>query len=174
MTELKELENLNRDQRFGTLKSICKARVDWNLCIEVVLLALVLVAIFSSIGGLKLYGLDIPSLIVFIAVSCMLVLGVLSNYRFRKKSDSLNTPDQLLHMYEKTVQNNRKCWFAIIVLLISKTIIDTNFNGFYFWLLSAILLVLVVVYVNLYLKNDLLSQREKDIIMALQELAEEK
>ena len=174
MTELKELENLNRDQRFGTLKSICKARVDWNLCIEVVLLALVLVAIFSSIGGLKLYGLEIPSLIVFIAVSCMLVLGVLSNYRFRKKSDSLNTPDQLLHMYEKTVQNNRKCWFAIIVLLISKTIIDTNFNGFYFWLLSAILLVLVVVYVNLYLKNDLLSQREKDIIMALQELAEEK
>ena len=174
MTELKELDNLNRDQRFGTLKSICKARVDWHLCIEVVLLALVLVAIFSSIGGLKLYGLDIPSLIVFIAVSCMLVLGVLSNYRFRKKSDSLNTPDQLLHMYEKTVQNNRKCWFAIIVLLISKTIIDTNFNGFYFWLLSAILLVLVVVYVNLYLKNDLLSQREKDIIMALQELAEEK
>ena len=51
--------------------------------------------------------------------------------------------------------------------------IDTHFNGFYFWLMLALLVILVVGYVNLYLNKDLLSKREKEIIMALRELAEE-
>lgn len=173
MTKLKELEDLNRDQWFGTLKSICKARVDWNLCIEVVLLALMLVAILSSIGGIKLYGRDIPSLIVFIAISCMLALDVLSNYRFRKESGSLNTPDQLLHLYEKTVQNNAKCWFSIIVLLISKTIIDTNFSGLSFWLWLSFLIIVLVAYIISFFKDGLPKERDKEIIKALRELAEE-
>ena len=173
MTKLKELEDINRDQWFGTIKSICKARVDWNLCIEVVLLALMLVAIFSSIGGMKLHDRDIPSLIVFIAIGCMLVLGVINNYRFRKKSGSLSTPDQLLHLYEKTVHNDAKCWFAIIVLLISKTIIDANFNGLSFWLWLAFLIIVLVAYIVSFFKDELLRKRDNEIIMALRELTEE-
>lgn len=173
MTELKELEGLSRDQWFGTLKSICKARVDWNLCIEVIFLVLMLIVILSTFGTMRLYGLDIPSLVVIIAIICMVVWGVLSNYRFRKKSASISTPAQLLPLFEKTVQHNRICWFVIIVLLIGKTMIDTHFNGFYFWLMLALLVILVVGYVNLYLNKDLLSKREKEIIMALRELAEE-
>ena len=173
MTKLKELEDLNRDQWFGAIKRLCKARVDWNLCINVVFLALSLVAILSNLGGKKFNGTDAISFIVFIALSCVLAWSALSNFRFRKQSDSLSTPGQLLRLYEKTVQDNAKCWFAIIVLLISKTIIDTNFNGFSFWLWLAFLIIVLVVFIVSFFKDKLLRERDMEIIMALRELAEE-
>lgn len=174
MTKLKELDNLNRSQWFGTLKSICKARADLNLFIEVLLLVLILVAILVNLNSIELNGSDAISLLLFIAMSCMLLWGVFSNYRFRKKSDSLNTPGQLLNLYEKTVQDNAKCWFGIIVLLISKAVIDTNFNGLSFWLWSALFIIVLVVYIVSFFKDALLRERDKEIIMALRELAEEK
>ena len=122
----------------------------------------------------RINGSDVIPLLLFIAISCVLFWGVLSNYRFRKKSDSLNSPRQLLYLYEKTVHDNAKCWFAIIVLHISKTIIDTNFNGLAFWLWLAFLIIVLVAYIVSFFKDELLSKRDMEIITALRELAEEK
>ena len=165
-----ELDNLNKEELFETLKGSCKARVDLHYYIGILLLCLVCVAILFMLGQYRLYGLEIIPFVEFLAIGCIMGLLVANNYRFRKRADSLNTPEQLLHTYEKTVQNNNNCWFALMILIICRFIISTDFNGRYAWLRLAILIILLAAGVYLYFKKELVSQRDKEILRELREL----
>lgn len=163
---LEELENLKQEQWFEALKGMCKSRVDLNLCIGVLLLVLVIIGLLSKLGHLD--WLDIE----FIAIGCVMGLLTLNNYRFRKRANSLSTPEQLLHTFEKTAKNNNKCWIAVALIITCKCIITTEVNGKYFWLTLAIQFIILAIGVFLYIK-ELINPRDKEIIKVLRELSEE-
>ena len=170
--KLEELENLNREDWFKALKGTCKSRVDLIFCLGLLLFILVAVAILTSLSDLKLNGFDIIPFVTLIAIGCILGLITLNNYRFRKRADSLNTPDQLLHTYEKTVQNNTKYRF-VNTILITCFFIFTIYNGRNSWWWLAIVLIILAVDIFLYFKKELVSERDKEIIRVLKELSEE-
>ena len=170
--KLEELEGLNRDQWFDELKGKCKSRADLNLCFGILVLVLIIIALLSRLGYSDINRIDIVPFVGFIALGCLMAFLTWNNYRFHKRADSLNTPDQLLHMYEKTVQNNNRCWLAFALLIACEEIIKAHFNGQYFWLKLGILLIAIIVAIVLY-KKELINQRDKQIIRALRELTEE-
>lgn len=170
--KLEELENLDRKQWFEELKGMCKSRADLNLFFGLLLLVLVIIALLSKLGYSDINGIDIISFVEFIALGCLMGLLTLNNYWFRKRADSLNTPEQLLHTYEKTVNNNNKCWLALVLVIFLQSIVTTNFDGHYFWLRLVFLFILIVIAIVLY-KKELINRRDKEIIRVLRELTEE-
>ena len=170
--KLDELEGLNREQRFEELKGMCKSRTDLNLCLGLLLLAFIILAVLTKLGYYGINGTDIIPFVEFCVLGCLVAFMTLNNYRFHKRADSLNTPDQLLNKYEKTVKNNNKCWLAFVLLIACKDILTIDFDGQYFWLRLVILFIVIAVAVVLY-KKVLISQRDKEIIGALRELTEE-
>ena len=99
---------------------------------------------------------------------------------FLKGTDSLNTPEQLLDRYEKTLKNNRRAYYLGLLGIIGNitdpyAIIDRDMGWLLIDIIFVVLLLALLVYS--YFKGDFLSyktERDDDITRRLQDLIDMK
>ena len=115
--ETKELDNLSGDELFEVLKGKCKSKSRVNISVGLALFILIIAGIiYRKIHPFE-YRQGIPYISFFIEyalIGCACGLWALNNYRFLKKSDSLDTPDQLMYWFEKKVRNDRIYFFICL------------------------------------------------------------
>lgn len=181
--ETAELNNLNRDGLFEMLKGKCKSRAK---IYQYVVLMFIIIAI-AAIQWPWLFGsknqyhdkIDyILSLVFFILLVCEAGWLALYNYRFKKKIDSLETPEQLLHLFNKKIRCERISTLpAFFVLLLTigydgfaKSVIGTeNIYVVVFFVVAA---ALCVIYLSLC-NGFRISRKDREIIEQLDELVGE-
>ena len=113
-----ELPNQNRDELFEMIKGKCKLRSRANIIIGLALLILIIVAIIYRSNHPFQYRQGIASISFFIElaiVGCVCGLWALNNFCFLKKTDSLDTPDQLMYWFEKRIRVDRRCFFLFLL-----------------------------------------------------------
>ena len=176
--ETKELENLNKDELFKVIKDKCKSRSQLSFYCGLLLLFLIVVSIiYTGIRGvLSLNDIDgIVSFLFFVLLGCAVGWSVLCNYRFIKKTDMIDTPEQLWYSYEKKIKNDKVFLIALGLVLIGNMFSYINYNGennnylrLGFW---------IVFFVSIFLvnyRNGFMSGKDKVIIEQLRELVEKK
>ena len=119
--ETKELDNLNRGELFKELKGKCKSRTKIGLYGWLALLFLLLLLVFLEVNisyklNQNLQHREITLYIEEALFICAFCWYSLNNYRFLQKIDGLDSPDQLLHFYEKKLKNERGPFFLFQLL----------------------------------------------------------
>lgn len=168
--ETKELDNLSRTELFEVLKGKCKsiAKRDfycWLICCCI----LVIPFFFTKIR------LDCPkNIFLFSFLIVIVCLGgwlTLFSYRFLKKSDNFDSPNQLLSWFKK------KHRFSMILWVVSCIgLIGTYFSayGLNFEAYLGAGIVIVIIALVFYTGGPLWYLKEQHIIERLQELIEKK
>lgn len=169
--ETGELYNSNRDELFQTLKGKCKkiAKLDfWGGLICLIITIGFLILIWQRLND----PFNMVYFIFWAVYFCGAVWMILYNYRFLKKFDNLDTPDQLLYWFEKKNQKDIICWFASMFLVIStnSAIVFKN-AGVPTGIIATVLCILVIVLLY-YGSSGSWNRRNNDIIEDLQELVE--
>lgn len=132
------------------------------------LLLLIVTIVYLAILGQKLYDVkDIIGFILWIFIGCIAGGLILYNYRFFKKIDKYDTPNQLLSWFKKNRRIEIICAIAVWLALIGDSVVGGDF-------LSAVGMVIAfIVVLFLTLKNfGQWYRRDKEVIEQLQELAE--
>jgi len=165
--ETESLDILSREELFKRLKAKSKTSSSVNIWIIITVLIVVALACF----GLNKSGNNvIPYIIFFILIACVAGWDILDNYRFKKKIDSIDTPDQLLDCWKK----RKRCTvilvlLQIIIIIALSLVVDGNWN---YWGISTLVVAAGIYYfLN---KGSFLSGREMKIIEQLQELVDSK
>ena len=185
--ETKELDNLNRGELFKELKSKCKSRTKIGLYGWLALLFLLLLLVFLEVSiSFKLFKnlqhREITLYIEEVLFICAFCWYSLNNYRFLRKIDGLDSPDQLLHFYEKKLKNERGPFFLFQFGLLCYIIDGLSFLDIFQlhkpWIgLLMILVVIVLFALVIYRYKNVekyYSSRAVEIIEQLKELTEKK
>lgn len=160
--------NQGRDEMFEDLKQRCKSRAK-AACSPMLITVIILLLVMSSLTfGLWGKGIDDISFYVFWLVFCCAGgLITLFNFRFAKKIDHLDTPDQLLESFKKHLRveliSGSVLWLFIIV--------DCFVRGNLFSVIGSMFAFVLVL--SLVIKGyGRWNRRDKEIIEDLQQLVE--
>ena len=163
-----ELDNLSKDELFEAIKDKCKSRAKGS--IYVTLITLILVIVYLIYLGQKLHDTkDIVSFILWLIFGCIAGVIALCNYRFKKKMDSPNTPNQVLSWFKKNLRI--EIIFAIIAWLI--LIGDSIVSGPIYSIIETVAAFVVVALLTFF-GFGRWNRRDKEIMEELQELIEKK
>ena len=172
-----ELDNLSRGEQYDKIKALCRFQAIIGLCIAVVILlfTIALVNTWSDLEKIR------------VALICLLSAGcvasgwmVVNNLWFLYKQRSLDTPDQLLHWYEKRFKNDRNAVYLIgfgFFLCSPSLWYDIFYLDDRCWILLKLAVVAVVVglVIYSYFRDDILgrvmTRRDEEIIDWLEELS---
>ncbi len=168
--ETKELDNLNKDELFNELKGKCKSIVKRDLFGFIIWILVFVLLIFTW------QRLDDPKEIFFfifwLFVFCFEGWSLLFDLRFLKIVDNLDTPNRLLHWFEKRHRYNFILWLVAIILIFASFLVESSFN------LGAVVGVVIGIGIIAYLfyssDGPWWYRKEKDIIERLRELGEYK
>lgn len=149
-----ESNNLDRDELFKVIKGKCKSKSRANIIIGLTLLILIIVTFIYRINHPFQYRQGIASISFFVNFAingCVCGLWALNNYCFLKKSDSLDTPAQLMYWYEKRIRIDRKCFF----LFLSAYLLDGCLcSSETLWLGLTVFIILFVIGALLFFKSS--------------------
>ena len=176
--ETTELGNLNRGELFEELKDKCKSRSQLSFYCGLLLLFLIVVAIiYTGLRGVfSLNDIDgIISFLLIVLLGCAVGWSVLYNYRFIKKTDIIDTPEQLLYCYEKKTKNDKVFFIALGLVLIGNMFSyihlygeNTNYLRLGFWIVFFVSIFLI------YYRNGFMRRKDKDILELLWKLVGKK
>lgn len=166
--ETEDSFNRGRDAEFEALKDRCKSRAKASSNPILIMVIILLLVMVSLIFGLGKKGTDDISFIVFWLVFCCTGgLVILYNFRFAKKIDHLDTPNQLLKSFKKHLRVELISASVLWMFLIA----DCFVRGNHYSLtesLFAFVLVLFLVIKGIGPWN----RRDMEIIEDLQQLVE--
>ena len=166
-----EIDNQNRDELFNELKDKCKSIVKfdlygWLICCIVVIVLLFFTA--QRLGDSK----DIICFVSWIAVVCFGGCLLLFNFQSLKKIDSLDTPDRLLHWFEKIHRYRMIAWLVSGIFLFVIFLLE---SGSHFGAIVGIGLAIGIIVLFFYYGNGpWWYRKDKDIIEQLRELVDKK
>lgn len=118
-----------------------------------------------------------------LSVFCIAAAWIaVNNFRLLHKVNSLDTPEQLLHWYEMTMNNNRRAYYLAMLGLIGNLVDPYAFirsDWEWGWILVdlTILVATLAFLIYSYFKGDYLkykTDRDEDIIMRLHDLIDMK
>ena len=177
---LDEFYSLSKRECFEKLLDESRSQAKRRLCISLIFM-LIFIALIIWIVIYKPQGYEYYTICQF-AVFCLGAGWIaVNNFRLLRRLDSLDTPEQLLYWYEKTIKNNHKASFLIILGLIGSFYPDIAYNIKYFnwnWILVeltanvAIIVFLLYIYFKGY-QNDR-TRRDEEIVDRLEELVKKK
>ena len=178
-----ELDSLNRDE-WHEINDECRSRAkrrlwDGAVCFLIVIASAIFICLWKS------QGFEIDDILRVIPF-CIFGLGAawfaVNNLRFLQRVDTLVTPQQLLHGYEKKIKDDCKALFLIPLACIgifnSAIAADIKYQDrVRFWIDLTIVAALVAFWIYLwfrgyYLKN--IRKRDEEIIGRLQDLIDTK
>ena len=166
--EIKDFDGINRDDLFEEIKDKCKSRAKGS--IYVTLIILIMAIAYLIYLGQRLYDTkDIVSFILWFIFGCIAGGVALCNYRFKKRIDNPNTPNQVLSWYKKNLSIEIITGIVAWLILIGDSIV----NGPIFAIIETVAAFVVVTLLTFY-GYGRWSRRNKEIIEQLQELAEKK
>ncbi len=174
-----EIANLNKEELFLQIKEKCKSRSRTNFYGGIIFLVAIIA--IMAYAGLTSYPLDVNDIIFLVLnalLACMGVWLVLYSYRFSKKIDSLETPDQLLYNFEKHIRNGRiisvVCGLALIISQICYVYLGNGGNIDYgrFFTLIVLAVAFILLFNYLHMSSGTVRGKDKEIIERLHELIE--
>ncbi len=181
---LDEFYNLSKDESFERIKGECRTQAKRRLCGSLICL-LLLIVLIVCIVILKPQEFEYYTNTFYICMLSVFCLAAgwfaVDNYRLLYRVDSLDTPEQLLHWYEKTINNKRKVGWLIALGCISAFYPEVAYNIKYFdWIRISLDLTfkvaIIVFWLYAYYKGYLedKSRRDEDIIDRLEDLIDRK
>ena len=168
--ETKELDNLNRDELFKELKGKCKSVVKRNLYSFIAWILVILLLIFTwqtpDDSKKIFYFIFWPVLFCFVGWS------LLFDLRFLKIVDNLDTPDRLLHWFEKRHRYNYILWLVAGILISVSYLVESGFN--FGATVGVVLGIGIIAFLFYSTDGPWWYRKEKDIIERLREFVEKK
>ena len=124
--ETNTLNNENRRELFEELKGKCKSIVKRDLYGVIVLILVIPLLFFTGqkLGDPK----NIIYFILWIAIFCFWGWSLLYDYRSLKNFDSLDTPERLLHWFEKVHRYRMITWFVGGICIFGIMLVGAGFN----------------------------------------------
>lgn len=176
-----EIGNLNNSELFEQIKAKClsKPRIDFYSG----LIILILIIAFMAYIGVTAYPYsvnDVIFLVFYAVMACIGVWLVLYSYRLKMRINSLDTPDQLLYWYKKSIRVDRMfslvCGLALIISQICHAYLGEGGNIDYksFFTLIVLTVAFVLLFNYLYMNSGIVKDKEMDIIDRLEDLIEQK
>lgn len=175
---LDEFYNLSKDECFERIKDESRSQAKRRLCFSLICL-LLFIAILICSKVWKYQELDtIDRIYTGLTLVYSFVAGwvAVNNLRLLMKVDSLDTPEQLLHWYEKTINSTRRaCILAIIVSVIDPY---AYIHEDRMWILMNLMILGAIIPFLIYafFKNywNYKTRRDEEIIDRLQDLIDMK
>ncbi len=164
--ETNTLNNENRRELFEELKGKCKSMLKRDLYESIILILFIPLLFFTA------QKLDDPKNIIYfmlwITIFCFGGWLLLFNYRSFKNIDSLDTPERLLHWFEKKHRYNMILWIVGSIFLFAILLVHSGFN---IWTIVGVALAIGIIALAYYSGEGPLSYRkDRDIIEQLREL----
>lgn len=175
---LDEFYNLSKDECFVRIKAECRSQAKQRLRFDVIL-ALFTIAIIIVFAWKWLdHGRNVRILPFFqFSVLCLAaVWAAVSNYRCLQWVDNLNTPEHLLHWYEKTMNNNRNAYYLGTLALIFNVVDPYAFDNHewdWIWVDMTFVVLMLAFLIYSYFKGDYLKYKtdlDEEIIDRLHDL----
>ncbi len=170
--ETNTLDSESRSERFELIKAECRSQAKLRLWIFA---AALLIPMFLFIGVVVVAQnrLRLTPLCLALVFGVSFLWSIVIDYRFLKRLDNLNTPEELLHCFEKKLSNQRNSTYLASLGLVG-LIIDP-FE--WMWVTLTFAAVVVAFLIYSYFKGDYVqykSSREDEILSRLEELVENK
>ena len=166
--ETNTLNNENRNELFEELKGKCKSIVKRDLYGSIVLILVIPLLFFTlqKLGDPK----NIFYFISWITIFCYGVWLLLFDYRSLKNLGSLDTPERLLHWFEKVHRYRMITWFVGGICIFGIMLVGAGFNiGAIMGVALAIGIIALLFY---YSDGPWWYRKDMDIIEQLRELVE--
>ena len=166
--ETNTLDNQTRNELFEELKGKCKSIVKRDLYGSIVLILVIPLLFFTlqKLGEPK----NIIYFILWIAIFCFGGWSLLYDYRSLKNIDSLDTPERLLHWFEKVHRYRMITWFVGGICIFGIMLVGAGFNiGAIMGVALAIGIIALLFY---YSDGPWWYRKDMDIIEQLRELVE--
>lgn len=175
--ETTTIDSRSKKRMFEEIKDKCKSRARASIFAYLISMLIVIVTIIFLERTLDPHEIkDIITFIVSIILLCMSGLFALLGYRFYKKIDSLDTPEQLLQNYKKKNRNLKILllvfWLVLIGERFAKSVTDVK--KLYECVLLGIVALAAVYLMFVIYTNDNLSRKDKEIIEQLHDLIDNK
>ena len=166
--ETNTLNNENRNELFEELKGKCKSMLKRDLYESIILILFIPLLFFTA------QKLDDPKNIIYfmlwITIFCFGGWLLLFNYRSFKNIDSLDTPERLLHWFEKVHRYRMITWFVGGICIFGIMLVGAGFNiGAIMGVALAIGIIALGYY---YSDGPWWYRKDMDIIEQLRELVE--
>ena len=173
-----ELDNLSRDERFERIKALCRSQAIIGLCIAVVVLLAFICITYAW------RDLEIKTVLFFLLTAGCVLSGwmVVNNLWFLLRQGSLDTPELLLHWYEKRYKNDRNVFYLVVLALFigdpSLWFDITHLDRI--WALTRVMIVvaMIALLIYSYFNDDILwryvTRRDEEIFDRLEDLVEMK
>ena len=175
---LDEFYNLSREECFERIKGECRSQAKQRLRFGAIVALFIIACLI--IGWIRVDQLRIFPIIQFSILFLAAVWDAVNNYRFLRWVDGLNTPEHLLHWYEKTIKSNRNAYYLGMLGLIFNVVDPYAFayhEWDWVWVDIVFVVLLLVFLIYSYFKGDYLrykTDRDDEIIDRLQDLINKK
>lgn len=123
-----ETENsydLNRSEKLERVKDACRKQAKKGICIEVVFFLLFIVLIFTISWSNREYG---TGSLIYVCVALFFLIALtwfaVEAFRFLKRLDSVNNPEELLHSFKRINNIGRRVFYVGLLGLIVLLAID--------------------------------------------------
>ena len=169
--ETNTLDNQTRNELFEELKGKCKSIVKRDLygCIVLILVIPLLFFTLQKLGDPKNIIYFMVYFMLWITFFCYGV-WLLLDYRSLKNLDSLDTPERLLHWFEKVHRYRMITWFVGGICIFGIMLVGAGFNiGAIMGVALAIGIIALLFY---YSDGPWWYRKDMDIIEQLRELVE--
>ncbi len=166
--ETNTLNNQTRNELFEELKGKCKSIVKRDLYESIILILFIPLLFFTAqkLGDPK----NIIYFMLWITIFCYGVWLLLFDYRSLKNLGSLDTPERLLHWFEKVHRYRMITWFVGGICIFGIMLVGAGFNiGAIMGVALAIGIIALLFY---YSDGPWWYRKDMDIIEQLRELVE--
>lgn len=168
--ETNTLNNENRKELFEELKGKCKSMLKRDLYGFIVLILFIPLLFLTGqkLGEPK----NIIYFILWIAIFCFGGWSLLYDYRSLKNIDSLDTPERLLHWFEKVHRYRMIFWIVGCVCIFGIMLVGAGFD---IWAIMGVALAIGIMALLFYSSGGpWWYRKDMDIIEQLRELVEKK
>ena len=174
---LDEFYNLGKRECFERLIDECRSQAKRRLCYSLICVLLFIILLICT-KAWNYREFDITDYIytserlVFSFVAGWIALNYL---RLLKRVDSIDTPEQLLHCYEKTIKNSYTIGFLALLACVFDPYAMIN-GKLWMWMNVTISVAIIAILIYCYF-NDMLvykTRRDEEIIDRLQDLIDMK
>ena len=168
--ETNTLDNQTRNELFEQVKGKCKSMLKRDLYGFIVLILVIPLLFFTlqKLGDPK----NIIYFMLWITIFCYGVWLLLFDYRSLKNLGSLDTPERLLHWFEKVHRYRMITWFVGGICIFGIMLVGAGFN---IWAIMGVALAIGIMALLFYYSDGpWWYRKDMDIIEQLRELVEKK